>query len=240
MIDFRAIMKPNTSTLLKTDLVSCWEFDETTGSIAYDAHGSNDGTNVGATVNQTSVGNLGKCYTFNGTTNYVNVGSDSALDNLAQKSLSVWININGGGESNAGRYFDKGGTSGWLFFGGYQTVSFIHGFSSNRVYGITNTGVISTTGWYHLVLTYDNSSLTNVPLLYINGVLTGWASGTYESPSGTPNDDSSYVITLGNNIATNRAFKGLMDQPTIWNRILTSSEITEIYNSGNGLAYHNW
>lgn len=44
-------------------------------------------------------------------------------------------------------------------------------------------------------------------------------------------------VTIGNFFAGNRAINGSMDEVSFWNRTLTESERTELYNDGNGLAF---
>jgi hypothetical protein len=41
---------------------------------------------------------------------------------------------------------------------------------------------------------------------------------------------------MGEGIAT-QLFKGKIDELGLWDRLLTSNEISTIYNNGNGLSY---
>lgn len=86
-------------TALKTDLISCWELDELTGTTATDAHGSNDGTITGCTLGvQGIVSNLEKCYDFDGTSDYVDVGDIGDLG--TQYSASCWFKTTTISENN--------------------------------------------------------------------------------------------------------------------------------------------
>jgi hypothetical protein len=35
-------------------------------------------------------------------------------------------------------------------------------------------------------------------------------------------------------------FKGYIDQTIVWDRALTQANVTQLYNSGNGLAFTSW
>jgi len=64
-----------------------------------------------------------------------------------------------------------------------------------------------------------------------------YASDT--SPSGTPIQSYSEIIfgAEDDDSGVGQFFKGIIDEVGIWNRALTSTEISELYNSGNGLQY---
>ena len=79
------------STTLKEGLVSVWEFDETSGSIANDSHGSNHRTTTNVTI---VPGKIGNCLSFNGTNSFVDLGQ---IYDQTTGALSMWFkptNIN--------------------------------------------------------------------------------------------------------------------------------------------------
>lgn len=82
--------------------------------------------------------------------------------------------------------------------------------------------------WQHVVITHD-SSTTNAPIFYINGVYvttSGW------SASGTVKSDALALMCIGNGINGDRAFDGLIDDVRVYNRALSAGEITALYNLG--------
>ena len=90
---------------------------------------------------------------------------------------------------------------------------------------IVNNGAgyaISANTWYHALLTYNSGS----SILYVNGSQSGNTITGTNSKSG---------ITIGGSIdgGGNYPFTGYVDDLRIYNRILTGTEITAIYN---GLA----
>jgi len=79
--------------------------------------------------------------------------------------------------------------------------------------------------WEHIVIQFDNND--NVGKLYLNGEIV--LSETYSD---------GYVAELAETQFPRYLHGGiLIDEIGIWNRTLTSNEISELYNSGDGLPY---
>jgi len=102
-----------------------------------------------------------------------------------------------------------------------------HKMEALLLFAITTTATVPATTWTHVVLTV---STTNVKL-YLNGVYVG----TDTVDAGTPTSDGVVIGSSGD--AVQSEFDGRIDELGIWNRTLTSVEVTELYNSGSGLAY---
>ena len=73
------------------------------------------------------------------------------------------------------------------------------------------------------------------PKIYINGVLSP-GSYTFGNASTNPSYQSGQPCNLG---GWNNTSQGnhKQDGTSIWNRVLTASEITELYNAGTGKQY---
>src|SRR6056297_3914362 len=71
---------------LKNNLISVWEFDETSGTTAFDSNGSNDGTINGATINQT--GKIDKAFDFDGSNDYVSISHNTELEQSGSEPFS--------------------------------------------------------------------------------------------------------------------------------------------------------
>ena len=92
--------------------------------------------------------------------------------------------------------------------------------------------------WVHIVAVYDGTLGSGK--IYINGVDSTVATLNV-SPASLGSATSS--LTIGddvNAVASFKVWNGSIDQVAIWNRVLSPTEITELYNSGNGLAYIDW
>jgi hypothetical protein len=79
---------------------------------------------------------------------------------------------------------------------------------------------ISANTWYHTVLTYNSGSTT----LYVNGSQSG------NTITGT-NSKNGFTFGGGRDTLTQYPFSGYIDEFRIYSRILTSTEITAIYNN---------
>jgi hypothetical protein len=90
----------------------------------------------------------------------------------------------------------------------------------------TTFGAISAATWYHIAIVWDGTDVD----LAINGT-TDSATG-HESTSGCLEINQ---IALGANAAPSDAYA--FDEWGIWDRALSSSEITALYNSGNGRSH---
>jgi hypothetical protein len=91
----------------------------------------------------------------------------------------------------------------------------------------------STNVWYHIVLTFASS----VTKLYVNG-----NNVATTSTSGYTTNQTNQYVGIGDKAQTqdDEPFDGQIDEFAFWNEALTASEITALYNSGNGLnAYVN-
>ncbi len=91
-----------------------------------------------------------------------------------------------------------------------------------------DTGVnIGAAGWHFIAITRDSTTWRT----YIDGTDTGV---TYTTNPGTPTTN----FALGYDaVNANSLWDGMLDEWGFWERELSSSEITQLYNSGAGLTY---
>ena len=184
---------------------------------------NNDGTPANApSFANAPDGRADRATVFNGTTDYIQVASSSDFALNTPFSVSLWVYQTGDGSSNpSGLVTISNGFSDFVFFQLYNDKRF-------RVLFDDGSGAISLTKnapnfqrnkWEHLALTHD---LTDWEY-YLNGV----SVGTSNSPSLFP--ATSHSVRIGSDIS-GRDFKGNGCNVRIYNRALTSAEITAIYN----------
>lgn len=82
--------------------------------------------------------------------------------------------------------------------------------------------------WHHVVAT---RTLTGTAQFWVNGVAGSTASGP--APFSVPAAD----FRIGHREDNFASFPGDMDEVGVWNRVLTSGEIAELYNAGAGLTF---
>ncbi|MBL7013815.1 MAG: LamG domain-containing protein [Candidatus Marinimicrobia bacterium] len=96
----------------------------------------------------------------------------------------------------------------------------------------TGTTDLRDGNWHHIVVTAASGISANQFKLYVDGILETVSS----SMSRTMNTASSEDVNVGSYTGSNYFFDGDMDKFAIWNNQLSSSEITALYNSGDGLS----
>jgi hypothetical protein len=211
---------------------------------ANDALNTYNGTPMGGLTY--GVGKVGNAFNFNGTTSYVQLG-DVMDVGLSSWSYSFWFKANVDHAEAA--FFSKsysGTGAGRLF-------AFVKNYTLSITFTPTSTGVITVqtpansilkNNWYHIVCVLDRNDKIKA---YINGVLQ-----TLTTTAGT-NNLTSYVATnyntnnpfrigcytSSNNTTPVLFFNGQIDAFNVWNKVLNQTEITELYNSGNGKQYPN-
>lgn len=213
-------------TSLLTDLVSYWKLDESSGNAA-DSVGSNTGTNSNVTYAAAKINNGG---VFNGSSAELNIGTTSSLK-TSSFSISTWIN--GDTFATNGRFIFcnqiHGNYYGWNLNIGTDSKVYLSLQSSAATKHIGSVATLSTGMWYHLVATYDGTT----GKIYINGT-----ENKSEASGLTLAYEAGAEVMIGNRDgSTVNWFDGIIDEVGIWSRALSSTEVTELYNSGNGKQY---
>lgn len=208
----------------ESSLVGYWELDETSGSYAYDSTAYNrNGTISGAT--QGVPGVYGTAYSFDGSNDYVNFGTQILLSPSAF-TFTAWIKPEAGmsgarliayNPSTNGattKYFD-------IYLSGNVLVWDL--FKTGNVWDGINTNV-TLSEWNHIASVYTGTSCS----LYLNGESVGSKSASLTAYTKAFN---TYLGNNANNLSQG-PFKGTMDDIAIWNRALDPYEIDSIYDLG--------
>ncbi len=228
------------SQSLKTSLYAVYNGESNTN----DSFGTNNGTAQGGLTYGT--GKIGNAFQFNGTNAYVSLPTDSLNSLTGDFSLSFWMNLTNSHSSNGGMIFSNlqfpvGITTYYGFQIGFYNgqIYFIVGSNtgvstaSTRLVSNTLSGYIGT--WVHVTCTHKQSTGYKI---YVNGVLNNSNNGTYNpvyTTNHTPSIGAQYSVNASPNLFY--PLNGKLDALNVWNRELTASEITELYNSGNGAQY---
>jgi hypothetical protein len=95
----------------------------------------------------------------------------------------------------------------------------------------TTGSFLSANTWTHVAVVFDGSQSTNSTKvrIYINGIEKN-SSYTGILPSILPDTAFNLVLGWEHNTAAGLSFGGLMDDVRIYNRALSSSEVSDIYN----------
>jgi len=171
----------------------------------------NHGVNFGSSIRNHG----GK---FDGSSSKVDLGSAKPSDLTGDLTVSAWIKPTGWGGADAGRIISN--EKFMLYINTANDNLQIRSDGGTTAVSVTNSIVLNTL--YHVLVTRPSAgSNSNI---YINGVLNGTANQNTGTPAaGTTN------TFIGNNGAGDRAFDGNIADVKIFNRLLSTTEITNLY-----------
>lgn len=222
------------------NLISYWELETGNGTFFVDKKGINNGTCSGASCPTNVSGIIGGAYKFDGVNDGIVLGDalDSYTSGASKKwTYSLWVKKNGIGtddmliakwqSADPNREYQ-------MYFNTANNIIFFSdslGDYSANMYSTTTSTYTSTNNWYHVVFVWDSSlAAANRQSIYVNGTL----QTTTVVGSITSIYDGIRNLTFGADSAGNAPFNGAIDEISFWNRGLSSSEISILYNSGIG------
>lgn len=193
------------------------------------------GGNNGALLNGTTfaAGKVGQAFSFDGVDDYVAVPHNNNLNPTGPFSVDVWVNANAQQTNNQSLIIDK--SHGWTDSTGWAiqtnpdgTACFFYGTGgggSGDFHGTCTQASILDAQWHHLAGVWTGTEIR----IYEDGVLqntlafaTAPANNTREVRLGS---------SWGGGTPT-RFFRGLIDEAEYFNRALTQTEISAIFNAG--------
>jgi hypothetical protein len=201
-----------------------------------------------------TLGKIADCEFFDGANSEIDVGSGTTIDNIFGNgadvggTISAWIYPTTWGEGSYGRILDKAtdltGNDGWFLCvnnGGTVTehMFFARDFNIQRGSWYTPQSSISIAQWQHVAVTYDDSSTSNVPIMYING--DSQTLDYDELPIGSAMDDSAVNCFIGNFAGgRTRTFDGAIDEVRISDSIISGDWLkTEFYNHNDPGSFYS-
>jgi len=180
-----------------------------------------------------TTGKLGNALSFNGTSDYVSI-SNQIIDSPSGLTIAAWFKKESGGGNyecvmHQASNTSIGLSSYWMGLDLNDKITATIGARTGVGWEAGQTDVVATYGeWYHLVATWDG----NIVKVFINGQyikqynLASYSSLATPTRFGASSDGLNYQ------------FKGLIDEPAIWNRALTEDEVVYLYQGGRGLSYN--
>jgi len=157
-------------------------------------------------------------------------GSAQEMQLTGVSSISMWVNPDSIGSS---RYLAFWQNPGGISFGRAIYMNSAGQLVYSRKYtgqsSYTSTTALTAASWFHIVLTDLGDNTT--PILYIDGSTDSFSSTTVGAGS-TPAADFDMFAIGGSRVGESNNWLGLIDDVAYYNKILTPTEITELYNSG--------
>ncbi len=211
---------PSSTVLsLRNGLVAYYPLD---GNVSDLSGNSNDGTNNGASYTQS--GKVGGAYSFDGVNDNVVTSSVSHNIGTANFAYSAWINPLAYSGSPTG--------SSIVANGNYDPLLIING-NNLQIYSASAGGIfdfgctVNLNEWSFVVMSRSSGLVKG----YVNGVLC----------PNEPNieyyfSDAQQIIGRSGVDFDGDYFTGKLDEVSIWNRALNSTEISNLYNNETGLS----
>jgi hypothetical protein len=224
---------------LTDNLVSYWKLDEASGNASDATASAFTLTNNGTTGYVAALINNGIDLGTANTTKYLSRTGNLGI-NGASMSMQVWVKLRT--EITSGAYMfmiqqsnasDTRFMIKYEFNGGTRRLAFTRntpGSGPNDkefFYNVT----LGTANWYHIVLTYDNTTLIG----YVDAVSR--ASGTASGNGSATLTESFNIGAFNNNGAIQDYASAYIDECGLWSRALTPAEVTSLRRGGAGLEY---
>ncbi len=215
------------NNLLTSGLVGFWSFNgpdynsaSTTAEVLdRSGYGNNGDAQSGPVL---TAGKVGQGIDFR-QVGQVSIASSSVLNNMTQLTYCAWLRPRTFGIVNYGFIFSKGFTR-------YFAVSNSNKLTLNINHndgGLskTSTNSISMNVWNHLCASWTGGNSVSSIALYVNGAeISG--SGTDRAGSAVSDSGVSLISQTG------RELDGILDEVRVYNRVLSASEIKQLYDMG--------
>lgn len=205
-----------------TGLVGWWKFN---GNANDSSGNANNGTGTNVTLTTGQNGTANGAYSFNGSTSYINT-TNSATFNTPNLTMSAWVKYSSlsglqtiiAKELNYKYRWDSGGF--------YTVATGPTGVSWGTVSNFTPSPAPVVGNWYHVACTVNSTGAQII--VYVNGVQVG--SPSTLSPVITAYNTN--TVRIGSYSTGTEGFNGVIDDARFYNRVLSPSEITTVYNGG--------
>jgi len=201
---------------------------------ASDASGSYDATPVDVDFGVSGKTLFGA--RFNGSTSYIDLPVNTSLTKANDFTWSLWFNLRSTTLNDNQVLFANNSTSTARYFVmlNNSTLGSIRFFGQGVTDEHSAAGLVTAGTWFHLAV---SKSSTAGLVVYLNGVAVITQTGhtadyTNGSQANSKNVLGGYYVL--NALTSSFALKGKIDQVRIFSKALSSSEVSTLYNSGNG------
>lgn len=202
---------------------------------AHDQHGTNHLSFNGNAASASEAG--GRCWTFDGTGDYLRRSSPKKIDNVKQLTLCLWMHIASlpsTAKNVVDHYQATGNQRSWTFI--TENTGFLRwAYSSDGKAGTfghwdTNSAVLTADEWHHVAVIHDgvNSEIR----FYVDGIEKPGAVVTGSSPSTLFASTANLTIGADDNAAN--AVTAELDDVLIYRRALRDAEILELASLPRG------
>jgi len=241
----------DTNGTLQQNLISYWRLDETSAGTAAVARNDSFSTNH-LTDNNTVTSATGKrndAGSFEADNDEylsctdASCGGTSKLDfdTNPQLSVSAWFKTSTAGTQKviANKKDQLGTSAGYaLYLASTNAVGCVVGDGTNWVSKTSAATTYADGAWHHAVCLFNLNSSADTLTLYVDGTADPGGTEDTSSVTGSLNTTDDFRIgTQGTGSGGTSDFDGQIDEVGVWRKIISSQEITDLYNSDNGSTY---
>lgn len=226
---------PDTGSSLTTSLSSYWSMEGNSN----DAKGSVNGTDTNATYSSGN-GKITQGVGFGGN-GKIAFGDNFSFERTDSFSVSFWMKSTDTGDR---ALIGRGATvlahtgKGWFIHqvNGliYFTLNSGGSYQANEFQTSQSAVDVHDGSFHHVVVTYAGTSNEAGTKIYVDGT-----SRTLTTDANTLSATIVNAVnaTIGAQSADANPWTGAIDEVGIWTKVLSATEVTDLYNSGSGNAY---
>ena len=219
-------------TPFNTWLIGQWNFNDANSTYSTDSSGNgNHGVNNGATV---EMGYYGPGMSFDGIDDYVQISDATSLNEDIEATneitITSWIKKVDNSTNPSGYYMLVDKSDNGYNLRTHNEHIFARMYVGSSIY-MEGSTVINNNEWYFLVVTWKSGT----GKMYINAVEETISAGTLGTAVGAISVSTS-VLRIGDNPIGGYPFNGIIDEARIYNRSLSQTEISALYNDLHPLS----
>jgi len=226
-------------------MVAWWPMDETFGSVVHDSVNTNHGLRAGATPPSTVAGAVNNALNFDGVSSHVRVPDDPTLNfgaatqaDAGDFSIDAWIRMDQFTAQQA-PIVDKRDQQprGYYFFvlDGHLALIIEDGIGPPATFYISNATLLPINQLLHVAVTVDRDDPQGVRF-YVDGAPFGLTGDPTQHTGNLTNADALYIGANKFNYFPGDGqafFDGMIDEVEIFDRELSASEVSDLYNAGS-------
>lgn len=224
------------SLVSHTDLIAHWKLNEASGT-RNDSHGTNHLTSNNNVASDTGkIGNAAKFTRASETWLSIADNADLSMGDI-DFTIAFWAYIDTLSVGNPQDCISK-----WDFFAGREEYLcrfnasnkfefFVRDAANANTVSIASTTSISAATWYFVMMWHDSVGNT------INVSVDNGTANSLGHSGGVRNSLSDFQLGRLTNTSTTALLGGRLDSVSIWKRLLTGTEKSNLYNGGAGLDY---
>ena len=211
---------------LNNNLVGYWKFDDnlTTTNVLDSLGVSNMSSSPLNTINYSITGKLNNSFNFNGVNTQVNISNQNL--NYSRWTYSFWFNASNINLATNRLFYSRAGNFGTLVQTAANGIpNYFCGNGNSLTSGSLSVGdSLFNNTWYFITITSNGTHCL------------GYRDGTYIGTFAKVFTNASVSLNIGS-AGGSSFFNGSIDEVSIWNRSLSATEISNLYNGGAGITY---